>query len=54
MANLSMIGITYSGIPHGVLDNCSKTSVSSGSVFHVFHAVFLPTKLDTVSQPISA
>ena len=48
MTNLSMIGFTSSGMSHGVLDNCSKTSVSSGSTFHVFHVVFLPTKLDTV------
>ena len=39
---------------HGVLNNYSKTSVSFGSTFQVFHAVFLPTKLDTVSQPVSA
>ena len=54
MTNLSMIGITSSGMSRGALDNCSKTSVSSGSTFQVFHAVFLPTKLDTVSQPVSA
>ena len=32
MTNCSMIGV---GMSHGVLDNCSKTSVSSGSTFHV-------------------
>ena len=51
MTNHLMIGITSSGMSRGVLDNCSKTSVSSGSTFHVFHAIFLPTKLDTVPQP---
>ena len=44
MTNLSMIGITSSEMSHGVLDNYSKTSVSSGSTFQVFHAVFLPNK----------
>ena len=54
ITNLPMIRITSSGTLCGALDNCSKTSVSSGSTFHVFHAVFLPTKLDTVSQLVSA
>ena len=35
MTTRSMIGVTSFGMSHGVLDNCSKTSVSSGSTFHV-------------------
>ena len=51
-----MVCMTSSCISLGAQDNMRSASVSSGNTFQVVHVVFLPclTKLDTVSQPVSA
>ena len=56
MTNLSIMCIASSVISFGSSASINRAYVSSGSDFHVDHAVFFPcpSKLDTVSQPVKA
>ena len=56
MTNLSIVFLASSGISFGPSASINSVSVSSGSDFHVDHAVSFPcpAKLDIMSQPVKA
>ena len=56
ITNLSMTSKHVSSVSFRDIKRTSRTRVSSGNMFHTFHAVLIPLllKAETVSYPSSA